>query len=244
MRFVALVVTQGAMPAEALAEMNRDWPAYAEEMERRGGFRLGRELNLPDAGVATVCVRGGETLVTDGPFVETKEFIAGIEVFEAVDQDEAIAVESRNPVARFNPLEIRPVPDAFRLGSNVAAFADGDDSEGIPYLLMIWADAEPAARGDEAALTRDCEGWRTHQEETGAFVLGGAIGAPATARTLSSRNAEIEAGEGPFLETTEFITGLEIVRAANLDGAVELAASHPLARRHAIEVRSFYSQAA
>ncbi len=36
MRFVALVVTQGAMPAEAIAEMNRDWPAYAEEMERRG----------------------------------------------------------------------------------------------------------------------------------------------------------------------------------------------------------------
>ncbi len=210
---------------------------------RGSDHNLGRELDLPDAGVATVRVRGGETLVTDGPFAETKEFVAGIEVFEAVDQDEAIAVESRNPVARFNPFEIRPVPDAFRLGSKVTAFADEDDSEGIPYLLMIWADGEPAARGGEAALTRDCDGWRTHQEETGAFVLGGAIGAPGTARTLRSRNAEVEASEAPFLDSAEFITGLEVVRAANLDGAVKLAASHPLARRQAIEVRSFHSQA-
>ena len=41
MKFVAFVVTEGAMPAEAIAEMNRDWPAYAAEMKRRGGLGSG-----------------------------------------------------------------------------------------------------------------------------------------------------------------------------------------------------------
>jgi hypothetical protein len=47
MKCVAFVGTEGRTPPEAIEEMNRDWPAYAEEMERHGGLRLGRELNLP-----------------------------------------------------------------------------------------------------------------------------------------------------------------------------------------------------
>lgn len=241
MRFLALVVTQGAMPAEAIAEMNRDWPAYAEE--HRSGFRLGRELDLPEAGVLTVRVRGGETLVIDGPFAETKEFLAGIEVFESADLHEAIAVESRNPVARFNPFEIRPLPDAFRLGAKVTAFSDGDDTDGIPYLLTIWHDTASADSGAEPAQTQACDDWRAHLEEHGTFVLGGPIGAPSTATTLRARNGQVEASGGPFLDTPDFIAGIEVVRATDLPLAAMLAASHPLARSHAIEVRSFYTQA-
>ena len=241
MKFVALVVTEGAMPAEAIAEMNRDWPAYAEEIDRRGDFRLGRELDLPEAGVATVRVREGETLVSDGPFVETKEFIAGIEVLESGDLEQVIDVESRNPVARFNPFEIRPLPHDFLLGSGVTAFADGDDVAGIPYLLAIWAQSAVTATADEAADMRASDAWRVEQEEIGTFVLGGAIGARETATTLRAFNGEIEATPGPFLGIPESLIGIEVVRAADLDGAVQIAASHPLARRHAIEVRSFYS---
>ena len=101
----------------------------------------GGSLSLPEeAGVATVRVRGGEMLVTDGPFVETKEFVAGIELFEALDLEEAISVEAKNPVVRFNPFEIRPLPDAFRVGPKLTAFENMDDADGVPYLLTVWVE--------------------------------------------------------------------------------------------------------
>lgn len=238
MKFVAFVVTEGAMPAEAIAEMNRDWPAHAEEMERRGGWRLGRELDLPEDGVATVRVRGGETLVTDGPFAETKEFIAGFELFESADLDEAVEAESTNPVLRFNPFEIRPLPEAFRLGQGVSAFADQDDAGGIPYLLTVWADEASARQVGDAELAQECDAWRNQVER---FVLGGAVGGPRTARTLRTSDGKLDVTPGPFLDIPEFIAGIEVVRAPDLPAAVQLAARHPLARHHAIEVRPFYT---
>ncbi|HEX3803164.1 MAG TPA: YciI family protein [Solirubrobacteraceae bacterium] len=222
--------------------MNRDWPAYAAEMERRGGLRVGRELSLPEEGVTTIRVRNGETLATDGPFLETKEYVGGIDLFESADLDEAIEVESMSPVARFLPFEIRPLPEAFRFGPKVAAFGESDDSEGIPYLLTVWVEAASADSPDSPVMAQECEVWRTELENSGVFVLGGAIGAPETATTLRVHGGEVR--EGPFLDVAEFIGGLEVVRGADSEEAAELAASHPLARHHAIEVRPFYSEAA
>lgn len=242
MRFIALVVTEGEMPAEAIAEMNRDWPAYAQEVERRGGMRLGRELDLPESGVTTIRVRGAEKLVTDGPFLETKEFIAGLGLFESADMDEAFEMESRNPVARFNPFEIRPLPETFRFGPGVQAFADMNDNEGIPYLLTVWVDGASADPGVGTPLNEACEAWRLSREEDGAFVLGGELGAPETAITLRSRNGQIERSDGPFLHVPEFVSAIEVIRACDFGQAVDIARGRPLAPNQAVEVRSFYSE--
>ncbi len=48
--------------------------------------------------------------------------------------------------------------------------------------------------------------------------------------------------DGPFIETKEFIAGIDVVRCADRQQAIELAAAHPIARYHAIEVRPFYSE--
>jgi hypothetical protein len=53
-------------------------------------------------------MRGGDVLVADGPFAETKEQIAGFDIIECADLDEAIDVASRHPVARFGSIEVRP----------------------------------------------------------------------------------------------------------------------------------------
>jgi hypothetical protein len=53
-------------------------------------------------------MRGGDVLVADGPFAETKEQIAGFDIIECDDLDEAIDVASRHPVARFGSIEVRP----------------------------------------------------------------------------------------------------------------------------------------
>ena len=239
---MAFVVTEGAMPAEAIAEMNRDWPAYAEEMARRGGLRVGRELSLPEeAGVATVRVRGGEMLVTDGPFVETKEFVAGIELFEALDLEEAISVEAKNPVVGFNPFEIRPLPDAFRVGPKLTAFENMDDADGVPYLLSVWVEGMSIDAVTDPAVAPECEAWRTQLDARGLFVLGGAVGPTESATTLRTRDGRLHVRDGPFLDVPGSIADIEVVRAGDAEEAVGHAAAHPLARQHAIEVRAFYS---
>src|ERR1700735_3954583 len=80
MRYVAFVGTEGRTQPEIVEEMNRSWPAYEAELQRRLPWRAGRELDLPERGVKVVTVRDGQTLVTDGPFAETKEYIAGLDI--------------------------------------------------------------------------------------------------------------------------------------------------------------------
>ena len=71
---------------------------------------VGGEQLLPTETATTVRVAGGETLTTDGPFADTKEFLGGYYVLEAPDLDAAIEVASRIPAARMGgAIEIRPV---------------------------------------------------------------------------------------------------------------------------------------
>ena len=241
MNYVAFIVTGGPKPAEDVAEMNRDIPAYDEEMERRGVRLLGRELDIRKA-AATVRVRNGEVLVSDGPFAETKEFVGGFDLVDCADLDEAIEVEGKSPVARFCPIEIRPVRDRLRLGPMVSAFRRGDDAEGLPFMLTAWAGQRPGTPPDEQALIQECHAWRQELEARGGFVLGGALSGPETATTIRFHAGELELSDGPFLDIDGFIAGIEAIRCADRQQAMDLAATHPFARHHAIEVRAFYSE--
>lgn len=57
----------------------------------------------------TIRVLQGDVVIADGPFAETKEHIAGFDILECADLDEAIEVASKHPVARFGTLELRPL---------------------------------------------------------------------------------------------------------------------------------------
>ena len=81
---------------------------WVDEGIRRGINLRGDRLR-PTEEAKVVRRRGGELLVTDGPFVETKEFIAGYDLLECADLDEAIEVASKHPMARFGQLELRPL---------------------------------------------------------------------------------------------------------------------------------------
>jgi hypothetical protein len=54
-------------------------------------------------------VRDGRTILTDGPFAETKEWIAGFDLIDVENLDEAIEIAARHPMARFGRVEVRPV---------------------------------------------------------------------------------------------------------------------------------------
>jgi hypothetical protein len=81
--------------------------AWVAEMDGRGA-RLDGDRLRPPADAKTVRFRGGKTVVTDGPFTETKEMIGGYDVIEAADLEEAIEIASKHPNARFGMIEIRP----------------------------------------------------------------------------------------------------------------------------------------
>jgi hypothetical protein len=232
-------VCADAMPApDELAVLRRELPGWVQEMEGRGVRLLGRELDPPET-AATVRVRGGETLVTDGPFAETKEFIAGLSLFECADRDEAIEVAAKCPVSWFQAIEIRPFMDGLRLGEEASAFARGDDGPASPYLLSMWMGGTPAAPFDDQAVMDEGEAWRQNLEARGLQILGNALRGPDTAATVRVRSGETLISDGPFTETKEFIAGIDIVRCADRQQAIQLAAAHPIARYHAIEVRPF-----
>jgi hypothetical protein len=90
---------------EEIAPAARAWVA---EMESRGVRLQGHQLR-PVSDATTVRVRDGEVLVADGPFAETKEQIAGFDMIEAANLDEAIEVASKHPVSRFGTVEVRPL---------------------------------------------------------------------------------------------------------------------------------------
>ena len=69
---------------------------------------IGNRLR-PVGDARTVRVRDGKRIVTDGPFAETKEWIAGYDVIECSDLDAAIDIASKHPMARFGRIEVRAV---------------------------------------------------------------------------------------------------------------------------------------
>ncbi len=94
--------------AAARAEEVPKWNALFEELGPTGALGSGYELDSPST-AKTVRVRDGETLVTDGPFADTKEQIGGLMELEAEDLDAAIAIASRIPVVFRASVELRPL---------------------------------------------------------------------------------------------------------------------------------------
>jgi hypothetical protein len=84
-----------------------DVDVWVTENDANGRRVTGNQL-APASAATTVRVRGGELLLTDGPFAETKEVIVGFDILECADLDEAIAVATAHPMAYRGRLELRP----------------------------------------------------------------------------------------------------------------------------------------
>ncbi len=103
--YAALIWTEG--PAESDAELDRyrDFGARADaEGFRKGGHALHR----PET-ATTIRYRDDEILMTDGPFIDSKEQIHGFFLFECANLDEAIEWAAQIPGARHGAIEVRPV---------------------------------------------------------------------------------------------------------------------------------------
>jgi hypothetical protein len=81
-------------------------PQWADKYDASGQRVMGDRLRRPNE-AKTVRRRSGEVLVTDGPFAETREWIAGFDILECETMDEAVAIAAEHPMARFGRLEVR-----------------------------------------------------------------------------------------------------------------------------------------
>jgi hypothetical protein len=90
------------------AESMPRWITLFEEMGKADPDVIGRELTAASE-AKVVRVVDGQTIVTDGPFAETKEQLGGVFVTDLPDLDEAIRLAALVPAADYGTLEIRPL---------------------------------------------------------------------------------------------------------------------------------------
>lgn len=76
---------------------------------RKQGLLLSAEPLFGGESAKTVRVRNGRTAITDGPFAETKEQLAGFYLIDAPNQEEALRIAAQIPPAREGSIEVRPV---------------------------------------------------------------------------------------------------------------------------------------
>jgi hypothetical protein len=112
MKYALLIYGEEGAWENASAEERRAvydrYDAFGKEAEARGIIRGGEELRGTDT-ATTVRVRNGETMVTDGPFAETKEQLGGFFLLECESVDEALEMAAKIPGAENGAIEVRPV---------------------------------------------------------------------------------------------------------------------------------------
>jgi hypothetical protein len=92
----------------------------ADALQQEGCLHGSQQLENPDS-ARTLRVRDGISRVTDGPFAETREFLAGFNLIEADSMDTAMAIAREFPWARFGSIEVRPVRDMQAVRERVGA---------------------------------------------------------------------------------------------------------------------------
>ncbi len=84
------------------------WFDYTVALRGSGALIGAEQLDRVDTATA-VCLQGGERLLTDGPFMETKEHLGGFYLIDVPDLDTALDWAARMPIMRYGTVEVRPV---------------------------------------------------------------------------------------------------------------------------------------
>jgi hypothetical protein len=91
-----------------LQKVYEEYGAFTQGIVKSGNFKAGDRLQ-PTTTATTVRIRDGKTMMTDGPFAETREQLGGYYLVDAKDLDEALAIAAKIPGARFGSIEVRPI---------------------------------------------------------------------------------------------------------------------------------------
>lgn len=109
-----------ALPEGEFDTMMQGCLTHADELRAEGKVLDFQQLEAPSC-ARTLRVRNSRASVLDGPFAETKEYLAGFNLIEAADMDEAMRIAAEFPWARTGAIEVRPVRDVEAVRRRVGA---------------------------------------------------------------------------------------------------------------------------
>jgi hypothetical protein len=213
---------------EAWAALN----AWLEETIAAKVDIAGNPLGL-DVDATTIKVRDGQLIVTDGPFAETKEQVAGFDVIECDSLGEAVGWAARHPHSWLGGTEVRALT-----GDSRATPLPMPKQGTTRYMLFVCTD--PAVSPEELASIEPVDAWVNEMDGKGLRLFGSELEPPGSARTvLVKEKKHMLVTDGPFAETKEQIAGFDILECATVDEAIDAAARHPMARGGVLELRPF-----
>jgi hypothetical protein len=214
---------------------NENWASFSSWLEEtvRSGVNLQGGRLRPTADATTIKIRDGELIITDGPYAETKEQVAGYDVLECASLDEAVRWASRHPHSWLGSVEVRALPDS------APALPLPEPGEGkIRYMMLVCTD--PAVDPREFENIEPVDPWVAEMDGQGVRLYGSELEPPGSARTVRVREKHAIVTDGPFAETKEQIAGFDVLECADLDEAIDVASRHPMARLGILEVRPFW----
>ncbi|MGW5578783.1 YciI family protein [Micromonospora chokoriensis] len=103
-------------------------------------------------------------------------------------------------------------------------------------MMFVCSDSEPDTDPTELP---DIDTWVAENDSRGRRLTGDVLAPTSAATTVRVRNGELLVSEGPFAETAEVIVGFDLIECADLDEAIEVARTHPMAREGRLELRPF-----
>ena len=106
------------------------------------------------------------------------------------------------------------------------------------FMMFVCVAEQAHTPADETSVPT-IDAWVDATYGKGIAILGERLVGPQDAKCVRNRDGKIVVTDGPFAETKEFIAGFDILECADLDEAIAVAASHPMAHTHLIEVRAF-----
>ncbi|MFJ4897875.1 YciI family protein [Streptomyces sp. NPDC088727] len=229
MKYVLFIATD---PAGEPADENVQ--AWVEKWNDRGVRVEGMPLKPADE-TRTVRARGDRVLVTDGPFAETAEWIAGYDLLEAADLDEAIEVAASHPMATAGRIEVRPV-EPLDLGPGTGNVPHEGDAPASRFLAILRTDPDAPAFTAEPAAVAD---WVRDGLASGRYLGGEHLRPVQDATLVRRREGELLITDGAYTDGPERVSGIVFVD-GDWEEAIGYLARCPMARSGSVELREFW----
>jgi hypothetical protein len=224
-------------PAPGLME---DMADFHHQLADAG--RLGLALGLrPSAHGVRLKMGAGGTAITDGPFAETKELVAGFSVFEADSKEAAIALLRRWPASDADAtgevtLELRETGCPGGCAEVAPALQANDDSPGR-FVILLRSDA--ASERDTVpprAKLDALDAFNLAEAAAGVLLAGDGLKSSARGARVRVHAGGTSVLDGPFAEAKELIAGFWMIRAPSLDDAIAWARRLPYPTGPEVEV--------
>lgn len=230
MKYVMFIAVD---PAGEATDENPD--AWVTQWNDRGVRIEGMGLR-PVAEGKTVRARGDEVLVTDGPFAELAEWIAGYDLIEVADLDEAIEVARSHPMATAGRIELRPF-EQFDHGPGTENPPHAGDTPSSRFLALFRTDPVrpgPDPQPDAVAA------WVKEGLASGLYRGGEHLNPVSDATLVRVRGGELVVTDGAYNDAPEWVTGFVFID-GEWDDAVEYLSRCPMTHSGLAELREFWA---